>query len=202
MTSIDAVKEQLSDHEPHLCEGPASNEAAVAIVLREAEGDLELLMIRRAEHEGDRWSGHIAFPGGRIDPGDDGPRSAAERETLEEVGVAVGEGELLGRLDDLVGFKESIVVSGFVYGVSGPSELRPNHEVAEAFWMPVAELLDERRHVRRTFSYRDLSIEMPALKVLDDREAPVLWGITYRFLDQLMSLLGHSIPSMQWDPDL
>jgi 8-oxo-dGTP pyrophosphatase MutT (NUDIX family) len=200
MTTIDAVRQKLSGHAPSLHGEAKRNEAAVAIVLWERADDLSLLMIRRAEHEGDRWSGHIAFPGGRIDAEDEGPQAAAERETLEEVGLALEPADRIGRLDDLLGFKESIVVAGFVYGLRDPGSLCLNHEVADAFWMPIAELLDDSRHVRRTFSYRDLSIELPALKVLED--GPVLWGITYRFVDQLLELLGHSIPSMPWDPEL
>lgn len=200
MTTIDAVRQKLSEHAPSLSGRPERNQAAVAIVLWERADDLSLLMIRRAEHEADRWSGHIAFPGGRIDAEDDGPQEAAERETLEEVGLDLARADHIGRLDDVLGFKESIVVSGFVYGTRDPGELHLNHEVADAFWMPIADLLDERRHIRRTFSYRELSIELPALKVLED--GPVLWGITYRFVDELMGLLGHSIPTMPWDPDL
>ena len=45
---------------------PPPRWAAVALVLRVGEtGALELLFIKRAEFEGDPWSGHVAFPGGR-----------------------------------------------------------------------------------------------------------------------------------------
>ena len=81
--------------------------AAIALVLRPGEGhaatgDPELLMIKRAEHEGDPWSGHIACPGGRMEPGDRDLGVTAVRETLEETGVDVArDGRLLGHLDDL-----------------------------------------------------------------------------------------------------
>ena len=51
------------------------------------KGDPEVLFIRRASRHGDRWTGHVAFPGGKRDPEDVSDRAAAERETLEEVGL-------------------------------------------------------------------------------------------------------------------
>src|SRR5688572_28899501 len=77
----------LAAHTPRILT-PTAKHAAVAAVLHEpGEGHPELLFIERAEHPLDPWSGHMAFPGGRVDPGDPGPRHAAERETLEEVGL-------------------------------------------------------------------------------------------------------------------
>ena len=50
-------------------EGP-SRYAAIALVLRVPDdGDPELLLIKRAEAAQDPWSGHVACPGGRQDPG-------------------------------------------------------------------------------------------------------------------------------------
>ena len=51
------------------------------------DGDPEILFIRRAARQGDRWTGHVAFPGGKRDPDDASDRAAAERETREEVGL-------------------------------------------------------------------------------------------------------------------
>ena len=50
-------------------------------------GDPEILFIKRAGRVGDRWSGHVALPGGRRDPPDVDDRAAAIRETKEEVGL-------------------------------------------------------------------------------------------------------------------
>ena len=66
---------------------PRDRHAAVALMLRERSGRLELLVIQRAEKAGDPWSGHMALPGGRREPGDRDAYDTARRETLEEVGI-------------------------------------------------------------------------------------------------------------------
>ena len=76
--------------------------AAVALILQLHAGELCVLMIRRAEHEGDPWSGHMAFPGGRLEAQDRNGLAAARRETEEEIGLHLGTGEpCIGRLSDL-----------------------------------------------------------------------------------------------------
>src|SRR5215213_2421184 len=90
--TIDQIREALSRHQPQLSERePECSEAAVALVLAGRGEELSLCAIRRAEHPLDPWSGHMALPGGRASPEDGGPRAVAERETFEEVGIALGE---------------------------------------------------------------------------------------------------------------
>ncbi|MBW2422037.1 MAG: CoA pyrophosphatase [Deltaproteobacteria bacterium] len=198
MTTLSHIRAALADHEPFVEAMEARMRASVALVLVAEEPEPRLLFIRRSEREGDRWSGHIAFPGGRVDAGDAGPRAAAERETLEEVGLDVAAGEYLGRLDDLTGEKDGIVVSAFVYGLRRTPELVSNHEVDEAFWLDIAQLEEPERHIQRSFDYKGLELDVPALRVLDDGH-PVLWGITYGFLAGFMERIGRSIPTMSWD---
>jgi len=193
------VSERLADPAPLVAEGEFRARTAVALVLRERAGDLELLMIRRALNEGDQWSGQIAFPGGRLDPGDAGPEAAAVRETLEEVGVDLAAATRLGRLDDLLGTVQSIVVSAFVYGVKGDPPLTPNYEVAEAFWLPLSECTNPARHIEDDFDYLGNLLHLPGLRASDAPEAPALWGLSYRFLEILMERLGRPIPTMPWD---
>src|SRR5215213_7642971 len=73
--------------------------AAVALVLREGSEGPELLVIKRSEAEHDHWSGHMALPGGRVEPEDENLLATAARETFEEVGLDLGAGgEALARL--------------------------------------------------------------------------------------------------------
>ena len=77
--------------------------AAIALVLRPSTvGEPELLMIKRAEFERDPWSGHVACPGGRMDPTDPDLEFTAVRETREETGIDLArDGRVLGTLDDI-----------------------------------------------------------------------------------------------------
>lgn len=196
--TIDEVALRLGRTPPELSSVRHSLRAAVALVLRERGDDLEALFIRRAEHEGDPWSGHLAFPGGRIDPTDTGPRMAAERETLEELELDLSGSRLLGQLSDVPGHAESICVSAFVYALDGDPILKPNHEIRAAFWSPLRHLADPERQAVKPFTYLERSMPLPTVRLLDDPRAPVLWGITYKFMDEFMTRIGRPIPFMPW----
>src|SRR5690606_14765846 len=113
--------------------------AAVAAILRETERGPEVLFIRRAENERDPWSGHMAFPGGRLEPNDPSLVHTAVRETAEEVGLDLdAHGELLARLDDVPTHTTSLVVRPFVWAVRETPRLVPNYEVDEVHWVDLA----------------------------------------------------------------
>ena len=134
MVSLDTIREAMRDHRAEVIEDPGAPRAAVAMVFREGPGATELLFIERAQREGDPWSGHMAFPGGRVEPVDPGTRAAALRETHEEVGLSLYQSEPLGRLDDQRGYRGgqqlSLVISPFLYHLEEEQQLRITHEVA------------------------------------------------------------------------
>jgi 8-oxo-dGTP pyrophosphatase MutT (NUDIX family) len=190
MVAIDALRRALAVHEPRVLGG--RRRAAVAVVVHDAAAGPEMLFIERARHPADPWSGHMAFPGGRVDPGDADTRAAAERETREEVGVSLAGAERLGRLDDLhagVRFVAPLVLSAFVYRVAEQAVLTPNHEVAAALWVPVRTLLDPERHV----GYRWGPRRWPGICV-GDPDRQVVWGLTYRLLEGLFGVAGLRFP--------
>lgn len=174
-----------------LVDDPAHGRAAVAIVVRESRDGPQVLLIRRADHPGDAWSGHMAFPGGREDPQDKNLLSTAIRETLEEVGLDLGQaGRLLGQLAPLPamarGRPVGMTIVPFVFELVGDAELLYSEEVVEALWVPLDPLLQGQ--LRTTFAVdRDGGerVDLPA----HDVGGRVVWGLTYRMLDSLFELL-------------
>jgi 8-oxo-dGTP pyrophosphatase MutT (NUDIX family) len=197
--SLEEIASRLECYEPKLVARHDGARAAVAMLLRGQAGRPEVLFIERARHEGDPWSGHMAFPGGRVDPEDEGStRRAAERETLEEVGVSLEGSTYLGQLDDLQGRPrraEGMIISAHVYQVAAPPPLDWNHEVEEAFWFPLGDLLDEERHVPYPRKFE--GTQMPGIQVGLPAQH-IVWGLTYRFIDVFLSVVGHPLP--QWCP--
>jgi 8-oxo-dGTP pyrophosphatase MutT (NUDIX family) len=191
--SIDSVRSAFARHEPKLVDDPARPRAAVALVLRDAPASPDVLLIERAKHPEDPWSGHMAFPGGRVDPGDPHARAAAERETLEEVGLSLAGAEPLGRLDDLEGRHAgrplSLVISAWIYHVPEPGPLAPNHEVETALWVPLTRLVDPEQRVE----YPTPIGGYPGILV-GDPGRHVVWGLTYRFLEIFFDRLGSPFP--------
>jgi len=190
MLALDDLRRALTAHQPHLLD--ASKRAAVAVVVHDAPSGPALLFIERARHPGDPWSGQMAFPGGRVDPDDADTRAAAERETLEEVGLSLVGAERLGRLDDLnagVRLVAPLVLSAFVYRIDAPPPLALNYEVADALWVPVDVLLDPRRHVAHRWGLA----RWPGILV-GEPDRHVVWGLTYRLLRGFFGLVGHTLP--------
>ena len=169
--------------------------AAVAIILRDGAESTEFLMMQRAAHENDPWSGQMSFPGGKLDPTDESARHAAERETLEEVGLPLEREHYIGQLDDLYGLKVnnqySVHVSCFVYKFDRQIELQTNHEVADTVWLPMA-FLDQPENAMDYRHPHDPSLRMPAV-LIDESKEQVLWGMSLRMLITLYQLLGREL---------
>ena len=187
---IARLENQLKSRTPSVVEDPVARRAAVAILIRLGNsGEPELLFIRRAEYEGDPWSGHVAFPGGREEEGDESLIDTAMRETLEEIGVDLrGTCELIGVLDDLRPRSvrlPAVVVRPYVFLVSDLPDTDLSDEVADAFWVPLPVLLD--RSVWRDARVKAGDVEISRFAF--HHEGYVVWGITERILSGLLALL-------------
>lgn len=164
--------------------------AAIALVLRPGEaGDPELLMIKRAEVERDPWSGHIACPGGRMDPGDHDLRATAIRETWEETGIDLSrDGAVLGALDDITPRTPALpplIIRPFVAAVKPDVQLVDSIEVAEAFWVPIAALRERTAWGTGLVRVRGAEREVTVFR----HGAYVVWGLTERVLRQFLEYL-------------
>jgi 8-oxo-dGTP pyrophosphatase MutT (NUDIX family) len=187
--SIDRLGELLRATPPKQVErGPATRVAAVA-ALRERD-EPEILLIKRATHPRDPWSGHMAFPGGRQDPCDVDSVATAIRETREEVGIDLAaHGRLLGTLDDVQAVwraqRVDIVIVPHVFRLDAEVTPIPDpSEVDAALWTPLGPML--RGETRTSFAYRheDQDLQLPAWRVGED----IVWGLTQRMLEGLFGL--------------
>jgi len=165
----------------------------VAAVLRQRKAGLELLFILRAKHPRDPWSGHMGWPGGRVDDGDAGPLATALRETREELALDLErDGELLGALSEVRTHLRRgpgpLSVVPFVFELKDELTLVPNGEVQEALWVPLPFLLDRRNRGRFVWTGRGVPLVMPCYRF----EGRVIWGLTLHMLDELIELLGQS----------
>jgi 8-oxo-dGTP pyrophosphatase MutT (NUDIX family) len=174
-------------HQKQYVEGRRTR-AAVAMIVRELPGDLEILFIERATDVRDPWSGHLAFPGGKVEHGEQA-RQAAERETREEIGLVLESELYLGRMSDIVGANLPVRVSCFAYAAVS-SAIHPvvNHEVRDVFWARLSDIRDPARHQTATVGFSGRSLEVPAI-ILPQPDKPVLWGITYRLVMQFLEII-------------
>lgn len=169
---------------------PGARYAAVAAILRPADRETEVLLIRRAERQGDPWSGHMAFPGGHHDPDDRDLFQTALRETCEEVGLDLSHHEHLGALDQvpatLRGRRVNVAIAPHVFALREPSPpLQPNHEVAEIVWAPLGPMARGELDALKDFTYEGETHQVPAYRV----HGHIVWGLTYHMLRSLFAVL-------------
>jgi len=194
--TLDQVQAKLAQFEPDITPSETvSRVAAVAMVLRHGKsGDLETLFMKRAQRADDPWSGQMAFPGGHVDPGDDGPEGAARRETLEEVGLALTPEMQIGRLSDVSGGRLrtfELAVCPLVYYHPNPGPLTHNYEVADTVWVPLS-FLGDVGNIEAYYFPRDP--EQRAFSCFNYGPYTI-WGLTYRILAQFMGLFSINLPT-------
>lgn len=180
--------------------------SAVALVLdADLLADASVLMIQRAQHEGDPWSGQMGFPGGRREPFDPSTVATAKREMLEEVGfdvdtvsAAANPDGVIGRLSDInTSYRDlgvDMVVSPYVFQVARRPSLALNHEVADTAWIPLDYFADFGNRSTLIVSRNGESFERPCYQY---SEGKVIWGMSLEMIDELLSAMGYEVPADQ-----
>ena len=159
--------------------------AAVLVPLVDHAYGMSVLLTQRTAHLS-AHAGQISFPGGRIEADDSDAIAAALRETEEEVGLPRRQVNVIGRLDTYVtgtGFEITPVV-----GIVEPPMLLTidPFEVAEAFEVPLAYILDRRNHQRverQSAGRRGSFFVLPY-------EGRNIWGATAGILVNLAEVLA------------
>jgi 8-oxo-dGTP pyrophosphatase MutT (NUDIX family) len=172
---------------------PSDRDAQARAVSR----DLDVLLLARAATLRSH-PGQIAFPGGRLDPGDDGPVAAALREAEEETGLDPTGVEVLGTLGRLpLEFSRHLVtpVLGWWQHPS-PVHVVDEAESSDVFRAPVADLLDPANRGSTVIRRDGHEWRGPGFLVPHATGTHLVWGFTGMLLDGLFNRLGWTEP---WD---
>lgn len=154
--------------------------AAVLVGLASREAGWEVILTRRTDGLRDH-PGQISFPGGRFEPGDDGPATAAVREALEEVGIDRQYIDVIGYLPPhavITGFAVCPVVAILRPGFTVRAD--PS-EVAEVFGVPLDYLLDPKNFVAGERTVRGVTLPMYSCQF----GSHLIWGATAQILHTL-----------------
>lgn len=179
----DDVRRALASRPSEPVTPAVASRAAVALILRDGPAGIELLFIRRAEHPRDPWSGQMAFPGGRAEPGDKGLLATAIRETREEIGLDLARAaEPLGALDEVTAMARmrplELTILPFVFRLDTPADLELSVEVRSVHWLSLAALLGADLRSTMDYVHEGESLRFPCVRV----DEVVIWGLTFRML--------------------
>ena len=172
----------VREHTARLAPGRS---AGVAVIFRmSSDGYEEVLLIRRAEREGDPWSGQVAFPGGMVGAQDGSFEDTAKRETLEEVGVDLSKGAavFLGYMGEFKARTREVAVVPSVFKLIATSSVRLNREVASFEWASLVELARDEARSTYLHDKSGAKIAFPSLV----HRGLVIWGLTERILSVIM----------------
>lgn len=168
----------------------ADRRSAVLILFGDGQDGPDVLLIERA-HDMRSHAGQPAFPGGAVDPEDEGPVAAALREAAEETGLDPDGVEVVAVLPDLYLPPSGYVVTPVVGWWREPVPVRAVDaaEVASVHRVPLVELTDPERRFRVSHPSGYVG---PAFEV----RGLVVWGFTGGLLDRLIYLSGWE---REWD---
>lgn len=193
------TKKEISDI---LSQGPRidlsknfSKASGVALLLCGNSQNLELLFIKRAVNSTDRWSGQIAFPGGKREETDSSLLSACLREVHEEIGYELLSESLLGSIDDIQARKRGVhldfYIEPFVFHITEkPLLVLSPREVEKSYWIPLAYLQDKTNATTYEFTAEEVNLKLPGIRLPDGE---ILWGLSYMMLQNFFLKLGQHI---------
>jgi 8-oxo-dGTP pyrophosphatase MutT (NUDIX family) len=179
--------QKLAARLPKEPEERPERQAAVAIIVRRSE----VLLMRRIEREGDRWSGQVSLPGGHRDESDRDLLHTAIRETQEEVQVDLDQdARFLGCLPSMQaradGGRLPMWITPFLFEEQGSLQPSPGPEAASTFWLPLNQA--HNGELDRPYAWTSpagLSHKLPSWRLGEH----TIWGMTHHMLSGLLGEL-------------
>ena len=160
--------------------------AAVLIALINRRHGINILLTERT-HDLPSHAGQVAFPGGKVEEGDENIVHTALREAKEEVGLEASFISILGVLDNYhtgTGFDVSPVVGMVEEGFTIVPDMR---EVDEVFEVPLSFILNKDNHVLHSKEYKGAERKFYSMEF----EGHTIWGATAAILVNLCYVLMH-----------
>jgi 8-oxo-dGTP pyrophosphatase MutT (NUDIX family) len=185
---LDHLTRRLAAHEPRdPSDFLVQRRAAVAAILRVGVG-VEVLLMTRAQREGDRWSGHVSMPGGMQHEGEELIETAM-RETIEETGIDLRGAARLGRLAACKAIAKGKVlpmtITPFVFHLVEPQPITLSDEAVDAFWFPLHRAAGGELDAVYPYRLGPMSWDLPCWRW----EERTVWGLTHQMLSALLELV-------------
>ena len=177
MTTNDLV-EKLTER---LSPTPWSHaQAAVAILVKPKQNDLEFFLVKRAEVDDDPWSGDMAFPGGKKNQQDRDLVDTAVREVLEETNIDLNQLSAIGFMEPIYSsVRKTLAVQPIVYKFDEYPEVTLNYELTKFIWAPLTEIKQGKTQAVVK------GWEGPVFQV----QGETVWGLTFRMLEKILALM-------------
>jgi 8-oxo-dGTP pyrophosphatase MutT (NUDIX family) len=169
---------------PSRLEGTGVRASAVLAPLYEEEGDVHVVLTRRAQHLR-AHRGEVSFPGGGQDPGED-LRETALREAHEETGLDPSTVEIVGELDHLETVTSRSFITPYVGVLPGRPTLEPSpSEVEKILHVPLRELLEPGIFREERWGLPPLDRSIYFFEIVGD----TIWGATAFMLRNFLALI-------------
>ena len=163
-------------------------DAAVLVpVFRDADGDIRLAIVIRAD-DGGLHGGQLGLPGGKPEPGDDDLLATALREAHEEVGLVPDAVVVLAALEPFATRSTGWRVHPFLGRIPADTTWRLQQTEIVGILTPSVRALADPT-ARATLPFTSRRFTEPLLVDGIDVDGHVLWGMTLRLLDDLLPRL-------------
>lgn len=184
LPAIRAALDRAGPPQPSRLEGTGTRASAVLVPLYEVDGDVHMILTRRAQHLRSH-RGEVSFPGGGQEGDEDLPTTAL-RESQEEIGLDPSAVELIGELDHLETVTSRSFITPYVGVLPRKPELEPNEaEVEKILHVRLRELLDPSIFREERWGLAPLDRPIYFFEIVGD----TIWGATAFMLRNLLALL-------------